>query len=337
MLEMIERTRRLTGVSLPEGRFRVHETHASVDIDAVFEVLRGNLAAYRIRGFVPPEACRRIVDNFWASPARVPRLGQGEDGVEGYFIGASHIEKTTREYLEEARAFEEAIEKLYAATGSPVSAFRRALVSGSAAPVASRLRQSRRPPVASRLWQSRRPPVESRLRQSRRPPVASRLWQSRRPPVDVRPARFEGLSAGDSKAVYWNNPGHFLLQPHDDLAQLRDPMQKGFEIQRATRVMAVNVYAQVPANSGQLQVWNIEPDDRSRSELNLTYSGFPYPPHVLEGYQSTIIPVETGDLLLLYGNLVHAVLRGATTSLKNRLLLTCFMTRTSDRELLWWT
>ena len=301
MLEMIERTRRLTGVSLPEGRFRVHETHASVDIDAVFEVLRGNLAAYRIRGFVPPEACRRIVDNFWASPARVPRLGQGEDGVEGYFIGASHIEKTTREYLEEARAFEEAIEKLYAATGSPVSAFRRALVSGSAAPVASRLRQSRRPPV------------------------------------DVRPARFEGLSAGDSKAVYWNNPGHFLLQPHDDLAQLRDPMQKGFEIQRATRVMAVNVYAQVPANSGQLQVWNIEPDDRSRSELNLTYSGFPYPPHVLEGYQSTIIPVETGDLLLLYGNLVHAVLRGATTSLKNRLLLTCFMTRTSDRELLWWT
>jgi len=310
---MIERTRRLTGVSLPEGRFRVHETHASVDIDAVFEVLRGNLAAYRIRGFVPPEECRRIVDNFWASPARVPRLGQGEDGVEGYFIGASHIEKTTREYLEEARAFEEAIEKLYAATGSPVSAFRRALVSGSAAPVASRLRQSRRPPVASRLW------------------------QSRRPPVDVRPARFEGLSAGDSKAVYWNNPGHFLLQPHDDLAQLRDPMQKGFEIQRATRVMAVNVYAQVPANSGQLQVWNIEPDDRSRSELNLTYSGFPYPPHVLEGYQSTIIPVETGDLLLLYGNLVHAVLRGATTSLKNRLLLTCFMTRTSDRELLWWT
>jgi len=313
MLEMIERTRRLTGVSLPEGRFRVHETHASVDIDAVFEVLRGNLAAYRIRGFVPPEACRRIVDNFWASPARVPRLGQGEDGVEGYFIGASHIEKTTREYLEEARAFEEAIEKLYAATGSPVSAFRRALVSGGPAPVASRLRQSRRPPVASRLW------------------------QSRRPPVDVRPARFEGLSAGDSKAVYWNNPGHFLLQPHDDLAQLRDPMQKGFEIQRATRVMAVNVYAQVPANSGQLQVWNIEPDDRSRSELNLTYSGFPYPPHVLEGYQSTIIPVETGDLLLLYGNLVHAVLRGATTSLKNRLLLTCFMTRTSDRELLWWT
>lgn len=286
---MVEATRRITGTSLPEAAFRIRETDKALDVSAVFEVLGGALAAYRVRGYVPLDACRRIAENFWSSEARAPRYGDGEDGVEAYLIGASHYGKPTLQYLAEARAWEPAVKSLYAGTINPVSAFREALVSGSG----------------------------GRLR--------------------ARPAELNGLRAGDSKAVYWNNNGRFLLEPHDDLAQVKDPIQKDFEIQQAARVMALNIYAEVPVNSGQVQIWNVEPDDRTRDELGLSNVGFPYPAEPLDGYQSMIIPVETGDLCLFNGNLVHAVLRGDTTSQRNRLLITCFMAINRSGELIWWT
>ena len=170
-------TSRITGTSLLEERFRVHETDEFIDAASVFEVLKGNLAAYKIRRFLPPDLCAQIVKNFWESSERVARFGRGEDGVEGYFIGASHIEKTTREYLEEVRASEKAVKSLYAGTINPASAFRETLASGS---------------------------EEN---------------------INIRAAKFNELSAGDSKAVYWNNLGEFLLDPHDDFAQLKTPQQ----------------------------------------------------------------------------------------------------------------
>jgi hypothetical protein len=286
---MIKTPQRMNGASMPEAAFRLHETDRAVDIAAVFEVLRGNLAAYRIRGFVPLDVCRRIVENFWASEERVPRYGEGVDGVEAYLIGASHYGKPTLKYLEEARACENAVKSLYAGTINPVSVFREALASGSVAA------------------------------------------------TSLRPAMLNGLAAGDSKAVYWNNPGTFLLEPHDDLAQMKDPVQKDFEIQQAARVMALNVYAEVPVNSGQVQIWNVEPDEQTRADLGLSHVGFPYPAELLAEYPSTIIPVETGDLCVINGNLVHAVLRGDTTSPKKRLLITCFMALNLGNELIWWT
>ena len=280
----------VSGRRLPEAGFRVHETHGAIDVERVFDVLEGRLAAYLVRGFVPRDACARIVENFWSSSERVARLGVGDDGVEAYFIGASHICKTTQQYLAEARAAERAVQQLYAGTINPAAQFRAA--------------------------------------------IASRGGE----PVRVRPAQHDGLCAGDCKAVYWNNPSYFLLEPHDDYAQTKDPDQHGFEVQVARRVMAVNIYAQVPVGAGQLQVWNVEPDDDSRARLGLTYSGYPYPPDVLRGHASQIIHIETGDLCLLYGNLVHAVLRGdGAPAPRSRLLLTCFMTQKSSHELIWWT
>lgn len=282
-------TQQITGTSLPDTAFRLHETDRVVDTDAVYDVLHGKLAAYRIRGFVPLDACDRIVQNFQASNQRVPRYGEGQDGVEAYLIGASHYGKPTLQYLEEVRECREAVASLYEGTINPISAFRGEIAS------------------------------------------------DRRDLTGLRPAALDGLDAGDSKAVYWNDIGNFLLKPHDDLAQAKDPLQWNFEIQEAVRVMALNVYAQVPSNAGQVKIWNIEPDNETRAELGLTNVGFPYPAEPLDDYADLIIPVETGDLCVVNGNLVHAVLRGDPGSSRNRLLLTCFMTVNLANELIWWT
>lgn len=285
---MLKAAPRITGTSLTDHAFRVHETSGAVDVSSVFEVLNGNLAAYLVRGFVPLDICRHIEANFWASTGRVPRYGEGEDGVEAYLVGASHYGKPTLTYLHEVLACKTAVAGLYNGTVNPLAAFREILAAG----------------------------CES---------------------INVRAARLDGLPAGDCKAIYWNNFGPFLLQPHDDLAQVKDPIQADFEIQQVVRVMAVNIYAAVPERSGQLQVWNVEPDDETRAELGLTGVGFPYPPQLLSDFPATVIEVETGDLCVVNGNLVHAVMRGDIASPRSRLLLTCFMGLNLDDELIWWT
>ncbi|HKN83716.1 MAG TPA: hypothetical protein VJW17_09770, partial [Pyrinomonadaceae bacterium] len=63
---MLETAPRITGISLSEDAFRLHETSGTIDVTTVFEVLNGNLAAYLVRGFVPLDICRRIETNFWA-------------------------------------------------------------------------------------------------------------------------------------------------------------------------------------------------------------------------------------------------------------------------------
>lgn len=286
---MSRATRRITGTSLPESAFRLHETTGTPEVSTAFEVLSGNLAAYLVRGFVPLDVCRRIETNFWASTARVPRYGEGEDGVEAYLIGASHYGKPTLTYLQEVSTCKAAVDSLYEGTINPVAAFREML--------------------------------------------ATRDGNH----IIVRAASLHGLPAGDSKAIYWNNFGTFLLEPHDDLAQVKDPMQADFEIQQVARVMAVNVYVAVPHRAGQLQLWNIEPDNETLTELGLSGVGFPYPADLLAEYASMTISVETGDLCIVNGNLVHAVLRGDINAPKSRLLLTCFMGLNSGNDLIWWT
>ena len=284
---MLTTTRRITGTSLAESAFRVRETAGPVDVSTVFEVLSGKLAAYHVHGFVPLDACRRIVENFWASAGRVPRYGEGEDGVEAYLIGASHYGKPTMQYLQEVLACRHYVQQLYAGVVNPVAQFRHTVN------------------------------------------TAGR--------ITVRAASHNGYPAGDSKAVYWNNFGTFLLEPHDDLAQVRDPMQANFEIQQVNRVMPVNIYPGVPQGSGQLRIWNVEPDAETVEELGLSGVGFPYPAELLKEHSSLTLAVETGDLCVINGNLVHAVLRGNATSPKSRLLLTCFMGLNHNNELIWWT
>ncbi|MFG3558429.1 hypothetical protein ACGGAQ_29050 [Micromonospora sp. NPDC047557] len=279
----------VTGSELPASGFRLHQTDGEADFGAVVDVLDGRLAAYRITNFISEPDRRAIESNFWESIHRSPRYGEGEDGVEAYIIGASHIEKTTDQYLSEVAAGTRALADLYAGTTDPISAFRRRL-------------------------------------------------GAHQPGVAVRAARHGGRVAADSKAVCWNNAGEFQLLPHDDLAQLSDPLQKGFEIQQVRRVMAINAYPQAPAGAGQLRLWNVEPDDASRARLGLTHSGYPYPHAVLRDRQSLTVEVAGGDLVVINGNLVHAVLGGDPGPCSpRRLLLTAFTGRDPAGDILWWT
>lgn len=276
----------VTGLQLPAAQFRVQESFGQLDPAHLAPLLSGQLAAYRVRGFLDAPQRQRIVENFWNSTARTPRYGEGEGGIEGYFVGASHIEKTTEAYLDEAQHFQPALSALYQGTSDPLELLRG--------------------------W------LRSVL-------------------PHVRAAAHQGRLAGAAKAVYWNNAGEFLLLPHDDLAQLSDPRQAGFEIQQIKRVIAANFYTAMPSSGGELKVWNIEPDGQSRERLGLTHSGFPYPAELLNGHAHMTIGIEAGDLVLLNGNLVHAVLGGAGASPKRRLLITCFMGTLPTDELVWWT
>ncbi|MEV2241728.1 hypothetical protein [Micromonospora sp. NPDC049891] len=127
--------------------------------------------------------------------------------------------------------------------------------------------------------------------------------------AEVRKARWRDLDAAYARALAWTAEGHYLLAPHDDLGQLSQPEQKDFEIQKARRntVVAVNIYPKVPKPGGDLRFWNLIPDDSSRLALGIEHTGYPYPPEALEQLPYLDVSVETGDIAIANGGLIHAV------------------------------
>lgn len=126
--------------------------------------------------------------------------------------------------------------------------------------------------------------------------------------VDFRLSRDEGRPGCPALIRHWNAAGAFALQHHEDASQCRWPEQAGFEIQRTLRhtVAAVNMCLE-NGEMGRLVMWNVIPDDESKSRLGLYLSGSPYPPEVVEGIDAVWLPVGPGDIYVFNGEHIHAV------------------------------
>jgi hypothetical protein len=128
--------------------------------------------------------------------------------------------------------------------------------------------------------------------------------------VAVRPAMYNGVPFNSVRAIRWTDKGMHALKLHDDVAQLKDPIQAEFETARIEWPVAFNVYPAV-SEGGELEVYNIAPDDTTRARLGIALTGYPYPPELLEPFDKLLIKPEMGDLLILSGRFVHGV-RGVT-------------------------
>jgi hypothetical protein len=124
--------------------------------------------------------------------------------------------------------------------------------------------------------------------------------------VAVRPAMYNGVPFNSVRAVRWTDNGTHALKLHDDFAQLKDPTQAEFETAQVEWPVAFNVYPAV-SEGGELEVYNIAPDDTTRARLGITLTGYPYPPELLDRFDSLVIKPEPGDLLILSGRFVHGV------------------------------
>jgi hypothetical protein len=124
----------------------------------------------------------------------------------------------------------------------------------------------------------------------------------------VRSASAFGIQFGSCRAVKWTDCGTHALKFHDDQGQLTDPGQARLETSRVKFPLALNVYPSTSEIGGGLVVYNIAPDDATRVELGLAYTGYPYPIDLLEGrFNKLTVTPKAGDLVILSGRFVHGV------------------------------
>jgi hypothetical protein len=127
--------------------------------------------------------------------------------------------------------------------------------------------------------------------------------------VTIRAATWHSRRVATARALSWTASGRFLLEPHEDIGQLSDPRQSGFEPQKTfgKTVIAVNLYLNVPLGGGALRIWNICPDDNARIAFDTQHKGYPYPVEALAEVSSLDLTPATGSVVLMNGGLIHAV------------------------------
>lgn len=122
----------------------------------------------------------------------------------------------------------------------------------------------------------------------------------------IEPARFKGLDVGECTARSWRNDGHFLLQPHEDEAQLSVARQDAFEIGSTTSLVAWVCCIDVD-QGGELILWDIAPDEETRIRYDVVATGYPYPASACDPWPRLEISFGPGDVLLFRANFLHAV------------------------------
>ena len=104
----------------------------------------------------------------------------------------------------------------------------------------------------------------------------------------------------------WANTGDFVIVPHDDFGLLKASHLKGFEVATLDRVVGHLMCLENGAG-GELQYWNISPNDETREALGFEYDSFGYPLHSLASFDKITLPIKPGDIYLFDVTKVHAV------------------------------
>lgn len=155
--------------------------------------------------------------------------------------------------------------------------------------------------------------------------------------ITVRVARHNEREASKFVMRSCSALSDFVILPHEDVAQCRTKKQKGFEIEKIPNyeMIAVNMCLE-NYNGGQLHMWNIQPDDEARAELNIEETGYPYPPYLVADFDEIIIPIKAGDIYCFNGRNIHAV-KSKSKSEKYRTTITFFMGYIDANTIIYWT
>ena len=126
--------------------------------------------------------------------------------------------------------------------------------------------------------------------------------------VEFRSARYGDRQASPGIFRSWLGVQQFALAPHEDRGQCEDPKQAGFEIQQVTahQIVALNICLE-NGPDGRLVIWNIRPDEATRTRLGVRYTGSPYAVEWLAGVDQLFLDVRPGDIYLFNAAHVHAV------------------------------
>ncbi|WOH57619.1 hypothetical protein [Bradyrhizobium sp. BWC-3-1] len=156
--------------------------------------------------------------------------------------------------------------------------------------------------------------------------------------VKLRLARSAHGQANICRALSWSGAGPYALEAHDDVAQVlcagRD--YELAEVARKNTVVALNFYASMPEQGGNLRIWSHKPTTADRKSQGVETTGYPYPISYLEAVPYHDFNLKAGDIALIDGGFIHAVTRQSARG-KRRLLLNCFLGFAAPDLVLWWT
>lgn len=269
-------------------RFILRQSSRFLDPVYLEAILKGNAAAYLIKGMIPDADCARIADNF-DQVAQAKR----DDKVPGICIGAFHYGKTTDQYFNEVAASAEKSARLLVNSTDPVATIHREFSS------AFSLRN-----------------------------------------FFYRPAASFGRHSARFVARAWTDTGEYALAPHEDVAQLHHPAQRGFEIQAVARhtVVGINLCIRSNETGGALIVWDVRPDDQDRLRFGVQHTGYPYPADFVGSSEQIRLYPRAGDVYCVNGNLLHAVeQRRERTSITLRLNLSFICGFIDSDTIVYWT
>lgn len=155
--------------------------------------------------------------------------------------------------------------------------------------------------------------------------------------IELRLTRSPHGQANVCRALCWSGTGMYVLEPHDDVAQVLCA-GKDYELPAVANntVVALNFYPSVPEEGSNLRIWAHKPTVIDRRSQGMETTGYPYSTSYLEGLPCHDFQLNTGDIALIDGGFIHGVSRQSGSG-KRRLVLNSFFGFARPDLVLWWT